>query len=131
MIGLPHDSTPFPSSTLLQYTMGRHNSDTSISLLGWGARCLHLRSEEHTSELQSLRHLVCRLLLEKNLEGTDTAQAQCGTLSLRLLKIGAQVRITARKTCISMAPAPPAAFFFAAAHHQLISPLPLRVSPLS
>src|SRR5262245_66655373 len=26
---------------------------------------LDLRSEEHTSELQSLRHLVCRLLLEK------------------------------------------------------------------
>src|SRR5262245_45941942 len=26
---------------------------------------LHPRSEEHTSELQSLRHLVCRLLLEK------------------------------------------------------------------
>src|SRR5437899_4280970 len=26
---------------------------------------LHTRSEEHTSELQSLRHLVCRLLLEK------------------------------------------------------------------
>src|SRR5262245_65308757 len=25
----------------------------------------NLRSEEHTSELQSLRHLVCRLLLEK------------------------------------------------------------------
>src|ERR1039458_10747347 len=25
----------------------------------------HRRSEEHTSELQSLRHLVCRLLLEK------------------------------------------------------------------
>src|SRR5205814_9813959 len=34
------------------------------------ATCLELtlqgaRSEEHTSELQSLRHLVCRLLLEK------------------------------------------------------------------
>src|SRR5438045_7386611 len=27
--------------------------------------CEHIRSEEHTSELQSLRHLVCRLLLEK------------------------------------------------------------------
>src|SRR5438045_4826276 len=26
---------------------------------------LPMRSEEHTSELQSLRHLVCRLLLEK------------------------------------------------------------------
>src|SRR5258705_5593808 len=28
-------------------------------------RCNFVRSEEHTSELQSLRHLVCRLLLEK------------------------------------------------------------------
>src|SRR5205814_9035740 len=27
--------------------------------------CRIVRSEEHTSELQSLRHLVCRLLLEK------------------------------------------------------------------
>src|SRR5205809_3167139 len=30
-----------------------------------GARRLRLRSEEHTSELQSRLHLVCRLLLEK------------------------------------------------------------------
>src|SRR5438045_6923863 len=30
-----------------------------------GKQCELLRSEEHTSELQSLRHLVCRLLLEK------------------------------------------------------------------
>src|SRR5437899_9496310 len=29
---------------------------------------LTARSEEHTSELQSLRHLVCRLLLEKKKE---------------------------------------------------------------
>src|ERR1035441_11020906 len=29
------------------------------------SRYLGNRSEEHTSELQSLRHLVCRLLLEK------------------------------------------------------------------
>src|SRR5437899_7351084 len=30
-----------------------------------GRRLSRTRSEEHTSELQSLRHLVCRLLLEK------------------------------------------------------------------
>src|SRR5438045_7733533 len=30
------------------------------------------RSEEHTSELQSLRHLVCRLLLEKKKNTTTT-----------------------------------------------------------
>src|SRR5262245_40543106 len=32
------------------------------------------RSEEHTSELQSLRHLVCRLLLEKKKKEQDTTQ---------------------------------------------------------
>src|SRR5262245_7766329 len=35
-----------------------------------------LRSEEHTSELQSLRHLVCRLLLEKKKIKNTTAQAR-------------------------------------------------------
>src|SRR5437899_7073502 len=34
-----------------------------------------LRSEEHTSELQSLRHLVCRLLLEKK-KSRDYASTQ-------------------------------------------------------
>src|SRR5438045_9783796 len=34
----------------------------------------NLRSEEHTSELQSRRHLVCRLLLEKKKEKNTTKQ---------------------------------------------------------
>src|SRR5438045_4717518 len=34
---------------------------------------VRLRSEEHTSELQSLRHLVCRLLLEKKKKKINTA----------------------------------------------------------
>src|SRR5262245_62961695 len=40
-------------------------NDWSILIMSNGKRCR--RSEEHTSELQSLRHLVCRLLLEKKL----------------------------------------------------------------
>ena len=39
------------------------------------------RSEEHTSELQSPWHLVCRLLLEKNFFN-DTATTEIYTLSL-------------------------------------------------
>src|ERR1039458_8672326 len=35
------------------------------------------RSEEHTSELQSLRHLVCRLLLEKILVCRAVSQRSC------------------------------------------------------
>src|ERR1035438_10732118 len=44
------------------------------------------RSEEHTSELQSLRHLVCRLLLEKKKKehrsnrGEREASGTCGLL---------------------------------------------------
>src|SRR5471030_3520870 len=35
-----------------------------------------IRSEEHTSELQSLRHLVCRLLLEKKKNNKRTKKQQ-------------------------------------------------------
>src|SRR5262245_17953913 len=35
-----------------------------IVFIAWALAGLLFRSEEHTSELQSLRHLVCRLLLE-------------------------------------------------------------------
>src|ERR1035441_10916773 len=36
------------------------------------------RSEEHTSELQSLRHLVCRLLLEKKNKCSATSTSSSG-----------------------------------------------------
>src|SRR5262245_64129495 len=41
-----------------------------------GVRSRDGRSEEHTSELQSLRHLVCRLLLEKK-KKTDKTSTDC------------------------------------------------------
>src|SRR3712207_6965377 len=39
-----------------------------------GRRGLELRSEEHTSELQSRQYLVCRLLLEKKKSGCHRAR---------------------------------------------------------
>src|SRR5262245_63082965 len=49
---------PFDDATLGQVFLGgaRHAVNTSGAMTGWH----DLRSEEHTSELQSLRHLVCR-----------------------------------------------------------------------
>src|SRR5438045_6153084 len=71
MMRLPPRSTLFPYTTLFR-------SRPVARLANAPARCrrqpdddaqrrdeLRPRSEEHTSELQSLRHLVCRLLLEK------------------------------------------------------------------
>src|ERR1039458_8751451 len=63
MIRRPPRSTLFPYTTL--FRSWRYRVATLPSGAGWrGVRGRH-RSEERTSELQSLRHLVCRLLLEK------------------------------------------------------------------
>src|ERR1039458_312630 len=68
MIRLPPRSTLFPYTTLFRSIA--HNGRPSVSGIGRrvylpaGGAEIH-RSEEHTSELQSLRHLVCRLLLEQ------------------------------------------------------------------
>src|SRR2546422_10944832 len=78
MIRRPPRSTLFPYTTLFRsvphlgldlvepgerYSAGRFARDAT----GWLAsvRAGGRRSEEHTSELQSRLHLVCRLLLEK------------------------------------------------------------------
>src|ERR1035438_9942245 len=54
--------------------------------LGWDV-LEEIRSEEHTSELQSLRHLVCRLLLEKKKKKKQTIRKSCitqnGTASMQ------------------------------------------------
>src|SRR3712207_8451979 len=69
MIRRPPRSTLFPYTTLfrslLAVASARRVSDlpAEIVLLIDGEE--ELRSEEHTSELQSRQYLVCRLLLEK------------------------------------------------------------------
>src|SRR5438045_4457714 len=67
------------SSTLFPYTTLFRSNDTRQALPGVPSTGVALqkgslgvaRSEEHTSELQSLRHLVCRLLLEKKNDVRD------------------------------------------------------------
>src|ERR1041385_9447370 len=61
MIRRPPRSTLFPYTTLFRSVLRAVESNGYWNP-AWGARP---RSEEHTSELQSRLHLVCRLLLEK------------------------------------------------------------------
>src|SRR5258705_8241237 len=91
MIRRPPRSTLFPYTTLFRSKKEKHNGSalnhlkkerTSLTLPKNATLPIVLlkdilpvlllqakRSEEHTSELQSLRHLVCRLLLEKKKKG--------------------------------------------------------------
>src|SRR5215208_7909366 len=63
-----------PRSTLFPYTTLFRSGGCRMSSGRWSSRCWRSatrRSEEHTSELQSRGHLVCRLLLEKNKRTSD------------------------------------------------------------
>src|SRR5258705_9369115 len=95
MIRRPPRSTLFPYTTLFRsHKICRSDSSSKPQFLFCIARiyrialcfvrkCMEqhddwhgpiiMRSEEHTSELQSLRHLVCRLLLEKKNSGTTAS----------------------------------------------------------
>src|SRR2546425_5172252 len=65
MIRRPPRSTLFPYTTLFRSDVQLGLGPASQRLLGETRRLAPPRSEEHTSELQSLAYLVCRLLLEK------------------------------------------------------------------
>src|SRR6478609_1158540 len=65
MIRRPPRSTLFPYTTLFRSKPAAWPSSTTVRRPCAAVRSPGLRSEEHTSELQSLAYLVCRLLLEK------------------------------------------------------------------
>src|SRR2546425_7287032 len=97
MIRRPPRSTLFPYTTLFRSRparrrrppsrdrSGRRASSSSATHQGVNSKRCE-RSEEHTSELQSLAYLVCRLLLEKKKKNTtrtaDTAYSAVCPLTL-------------------------------------------------
>src|SRR5262245_65068983 len=91
MIPPTHRSTLFPYTTLFRSPPSDAQlrvQQSSMCVRSWRRGCIGKvdspdtfwtspskppsRSEEHTSELQSLRHLVCRLLLEKKKDARGT-----------------------------------------------------------
>src|SRR5947199_3145308 len=101
MLRLPQRSTLFPYTTLFRsnelvsrgervgkvrialyrpFSVAAFLARVPRSVTKIAARGREKRSEEHTSELQSLRHLVCRLLLEKkNITSNKSRPALCDT----------------------------------------------------
>src|ERR1039458_1827075 len=74
MIRRPPRSTLFPYTTLFRSPYKTPAASHTVPRTMAGQR--KCRSEEHTSELQSLRHLVCRLLLEKKNRASGGVQGQ-------------------------------------------------------
>src|SRR5258708_24084106 len=88
MIRRPPRSTLFPYTTLFRSitaivngNLHRISTDRLIDV----AQSLGNRSEEHTSELQSPDHLVCRLLLEKKKRKTQSQDVHHVDASVQLV----------------------------------------------
>jgi hypothetical protein len=69
--------------------------------------------------LSSVAYVLLNELRRLGLAGTSLATAYCSTLRLKLLKIGARVRVTARKVWVSLASSYPYQELFARAYDQL------------
>src|SRR5690349_22623994 len=81
MIRRPPRSTLFPYTTLFRSPRPDEHRDDAVDPEPGGELVVGLadhadRSEEHTSELQSRRDLVCRLLLEKKKKKKNKAHIQ-------------------------------------------------------
>ena len=61
-----------------------------------------LRSNQIRLYFSTVAYLLMQALRRLGLAGTELAQAQCHTVRLKLLKIGAQIRITVRKIWVSL-----------------------------
>src|SRR5437660_7142762 len=89
MLRRPPRSTLFPYTTLFR-SLG-HLARSFNGLLNrlsesFNRQRRFMRSEEHTSELQSRGHLVCRLLLEKKKENCTTT-VWCSCVAPRLKQL--------------------------------------------
>src|SRR5437899_7980587 len=91
MLRGPPRSTLFPYTTLFRSRRAIGGGTRALAALRDERQDLGLpfvaqsreRSEEHTSELQSLRHLVCRLLLEKKKKNKPAVKTSSSPFSRR------------------------------------------------
>src|SRR5205814_6398699 len=77
MMRRPPRSTLFPYTTLFRSRWWQPLAGAAVAV-GVALVSVLWRSEEHTSELQSLRHLVCRLLLEKKKHEQNSSSRPAG-----------------------------------------------------
>ena len=78
-----------------------------------------MRANQLRLWFSSLAYVLMRALRRIGLAETDFANATCGTIRLKLLKIGALVRISVRRISVAMASACPWQGAFAQAHAAL------------
>ncbi len=87
-----------------------------------------MRANELRLWFSSIAYTLMNALRRLGLKNTKMSKARCDTIRLKLLKIGAQVRITFRKVWVSMSQSCPYRRIFRQVYNNLVRahPIPLR-----
>jgi hypothetical protein len=85
-----------------------------------------MKANQRRLWLSSVAYVVMNELRRVGLCGTKLAQATCGTMREKLLKIGARVRVSVRRVALSMSSAYPYQDLFAHVYRKLEVLEPLR-----
>ena len=96
---------------------GRSTDSPDHGAVHWRSHAL--RANQLRLWFASMAYVLLAALRRIALANTRLARATCGSIRLKLLKIGAQVRLSARRIRIAMATGAPHAPEFARAHARL------------
>jgi Transposase DDE domain group 1 len=76
--------------------------EQQLFLFAYRTSCATMRANQVRLLLSAVAYIVLRALRQFGLAGTELATAQCDTLRLKLLKIGAVIRFTARRVWVAL-----------------------------
>jgi hypothetical protein len=87
-----------------------------------------MRANQLRLLFSSVAYTLMAAMRRLGLKNTELATARCDTIRLKLLKIGAQIKVTVRKVWVSLSQSWPYRDIFAIAYYQLLNlhPVPLR-----
>jgi hypothetical protein len=119
-----------------QHYCGRGDMENRIKeqqlfLFAYRTSCATMRANQIRLALSTVAYIVLRALRQFGLPQTELAQAQCDTLRLKLLKIGAVIRISARRVYVSLSESYPFRAVFMAVWdnlRHLVVPAPTLVA---
>jgi len=97
-----------------------------LSLFAGRVSAETMRANQLRVYLAAMAYVLMHGLRRLGLQGTELERAQATTIRLRLLKIGAQIRITARKVWLSMASSYPLQGLFGQVYQNLRPEVALR-----
>jgi hypothetical protein len=100
--------TEFPDQLVYEHEYcGRGDMENRIKehqlfLFSYRTSCATMRANQIRLALSTVAYIVMRALRQFGLPQTELAQAQCDTIRLKLLKIGAVIRVTVRRVWVSL-----------------------------